>query len=119
MDIDCGKLSKKQRVKFDIELKILTGEYQAGDLVPSVRSLEKLYKIGRSTSQIILESMSQEGTLIMEQGIGFRVNGKAIRRLRKEHMERLMKMIEQVGIYAHLLEVDAVKVMNDIQVLNT
>jgi len=34
--LDKEELPKWQRIKYDIELKIITGEYEAGDRVPSV-----------------------------------------------------------------------------------
>lgn len=84
--LDKNELPKWQRVKYDIELKIITGEYKVGERVPSVRSLSNLYSIGTSTSQSILEKMAQEKTLIMEQGIGYKVNSRAVKRLKDEHL---------------------------------
>lgn len=112
---DGGDLQKKQWIKRDIELKIITGEYQAGERVPSVRSLAKLYHVGTSTSQTVLEKMSQEGTLIMEQGIGFKVNGKTIKRLRREHEKRLYGMIEQACAYARLLKIDPLEIFIEVK----
>ena len=63
--------TKGQLIQFDIELKIIMGAYKPGELVPSVRSLAKMYNIGTSTSQSILEKLSRESILVMEQGIGF------------------------------------------------
>lgn len=101
-----GELPKWQRVKHDIELKIITGEYKDGELVPSVRKLSQLYNIGTSTSRIILERLAFDGTLIMEQGIGYRVNGNAINDLREKHLERLYNAFEEACSYAKLMQVN-------------
>ena len=58
--LDKNELPKWQCVKYDIELKIITGEYKGGERVPSVHSLSNLYSIGTSTPQSILEKMAQE-----------------------------------------------------------
>lgn len=112
--MDKDDLPKWQRIKYDIELQIITGEYQSGEIVPSVRTLAKLYKVGTSTSHIILEKLADEGTLIMEQGVGFRVNGRAIKRLRVEHKKRLTSILKQACEYADTIHVDPVELVTDI-----
>lgn len=108
------QLPKWQRVKYEIELKIITGEYKAGERAPSVRSLSSLYDIGTSTSQSVLEKMAQEKTLIMEQGIGYKINGKAIKHLHAEHLKRLTNILEQACEYAGQIDADPVKIINEI-----
>lgn len=112
--LDKEELPKWQRVKYDIELKIITGEYRAGERVPSVRNLSSLYSIGTSTSQTILEKMAQEKTLIMEQGIGYKVNGRAVKRLKDEHIKRVTGILEQACECAETLQVDPVKLVKKI-----
>ena len=112
--LDKDELPKWQRVKYDIELKIVTGEYQAGERVPSVRNLSNLYSVGTSTSQTILEKMAQEKTLIMEQGIGYKVNGRAVKRLKDEHIKRVTGILKQACEYAETLQVDPVELVKSI-----
>lgn len=109
--LDKDDLPKWQKVKYDIELKILSGEYPAGEKVPSVRKLAELYNIGTSSSQKVLERLCQEGTIVMEVGIGYSVNGKCINQLRKEHKERLWKILEQACEYALTIGVDPVEII--------
>lgn len=108
-------LPKWQRIKYDIELKIIMGVYGDGDTVPSVRTLAREYNVGTSTSQIVLDKLSQEGTVIMEQGIGTKVNGKAVKRLKKEHEKRLYAILEQACDYAEKLGQDPVKLVEEIR----
>ena len=112
--LDKNELPKWQRVKYDIELKIITGEYRVGERVPSVRNLSSLYSIGTSTSQSILEKMAQEKTLIMEQGIGYKVNGRAVKRLKDEHLKRVIGIFEQDCEYAYTLQIDPIVVVREI-----
>lgn len=109
--LDKEELPKWQRIKYDIELKIITGEYEAGDKVPSVRVLAKMYDIGTSTSQTILERMSLDGTVIMEQGIGFKVDGRARKKLAAEHEERVREVLKQACEYCDKLNLDPVKIV--------
>lgn len=96
-------------------MKIITGEYRAGERVPSVRNLSNLYSVGTSTSQTILEKMAQEKTLIMEQGIGYKVNGMAVKRLKDEHIKRVIAILKQACEYAEPLQVDPVEIINEIR----
>lgn len=112
--LDKDELPKWQRVKYDIELKIITGEYQAGERVPSVRNLSILYSIGTSTSQTILEKMAQEKTLIMEQGVGYKVNGRAVKRLKDEHIKRVTGILQQACEYAQMLQIDPIELAREI-----
>ena len=109
--IDRDDLPKWLNVKYDIELKILSGEYPAEEKVPSVRKLAELYDIGTSSSQKVLERLCQEGTIVMEVGVGYRVNGKCINQLRKEHKDRLSKILEQACEYALVIGVDPIEIV--------
>lgn len=111
--LDKEELPKWQCIKCDLELKIITGEYEAGDRVPSVRSLAKLYKIGTSTAQIILEKMSQDKTLIMEQGIGFKVSAIAKRKLTTDHRERIRGEIKEICKYCNKLKLDPIEIAKE------
>lgn len=111
--MDKDDLPKWQRIKYDIEIKIITGEYQSGDIVPSVRTLAKIYKVGTSTSHVILEKLANEGTLILEQGVGFRVNGQAVEKLKAEHKKRLTDILRQACEYAHKLQIDPTKIIEE------
>ena len=111
--LDKNELPKWQCVKYDIELKIITGEYKGGERVPSVHSLSNLY-IGTSTPQSILEKMAQEKTLIMEQGIGYKVNSRAVKRLKDEHLKRITGIFEQACEYAYTLQIDPMMIVREI-----
>lgn len=108
------ELPKWKKIKCDLELKIIRGEYPAGEKVPSVRKVAEIYNVGTSTSQPILEKMAAENTLIMEQGIGYMVNEDSIERLEKEHLERLKNIFEEACEYAYALQVDPVEMVNEI-----
>jgi len=59
--------------------------------------------------------MAQEKTLIMEQGIGYKVNGMAVKRLKDEHIKRVIAILKQACEYAEPLQVDPVEIINEIR----
>ena len=104
--IENKNLTKGQQIQLDMELKIITGIYKPGERVPSVRSMAKMYNIGTSTSQSILENLSRENILVMEQGIGFKVNYKADRKLLAKHKKCVMETFRYAVDYARILEMN-------------
>lgn len=108
------ELPKWKKIKCDLELKIIRGEYPAGERAPSVRKVAEIYNVGTSTSQPILEKMAMENTLIMEQGIGYIVNENSVERLEKEHLEQLKEIFKEVCEYAYALQADPVEIVNEI-----
>jgi len=50
----------------------------------------------------------------MEQGIGYKVNGRAVKRLREEHLKRLTNILEQACEYAYKLQADPVEIVRNI-----
>lgn len=70
----------------------------------------KMHGIGTSTSQTILERMSLDGTIIMEQGIGFQVNGRA-RKLAKKHEKRVREPLKRACEYCDKLNLDPAEIV--------
>ena len=42
-------------VKNDIEVKVITGYYQAGERIPPIRKIAEVYGIGINTAQKVLD----------------------------------------------------------------
>ncbi len=59
-----------QQIANEIRARISNGELQAGDLVPSVRSLMREYSVAIATAQRALSSLRAEGYIKPERGIG-------------------------------------------------
>ena len=82
-----------QDVKADIELKILTGVYAAGERIPPIRKIAKDYNIGQTTAQKVLNVLYQEGIIEPKRGVGFFVKPYIREQLiaeRKQHLERMV-----------------------------
>lgn len=105
---------KLQQVKSDIELKIIMGEYQAGERVPSVRGMIEIYPIGVSTARLVLEKMCQEKTITLEQGIGYKVSSQAPKKLAKKYQEELYDIFSQACEDAVKVGINPVEMVQDI-----
>jgi GntR family transcriptional regulator len=59
-----------EQLKRIIREKIVTGEYQADDRLPSETELTQLYKVSRTTVRQALNDLVNEGILSRKQGVG-------------------------------------------------
>ena len=60
-----------QSVKNDLELKIIRGEYKAGERIPPVRKSAEIYNIGTSTATKTLSQLCEDGTIYQRRGVGY------------------------------------------------
>lgn len=93
-------------VKRNIETKIITGEYEAGDKIPTIVELVEQYHIGKTTAQKIINVLYEEGTIVKKVGIGCFVKPFTRERLLRQHEKELEKQIKDVISEAHLLGFD-------------
>ncbi|MDD3411429.1 MAG: GntR family transcriptional regulator [Eubacteriales bacterium] len=61
------------KVKDDLEKKIASGYYKAGDFIPSEQELETYYKVSRTTVRKAVTLLVSEGFLSIVRGCGTRV----------------------------------------------
>ncbi|MFC6152047.1 GntR family transcriptional regulator, partial [Mumia xiangluensis] len=59
-----------QQIANEIRTRIANGDLQAGDLVPSVRSLMRDYGVAIATAQKALSALRAEGYIKPERGVG-------------------------------------------------
>lgn len=72
-------------VKKDIEAKIITGEYEAGQKIPTIVELVEQYNIGKTTAQKIINALYDEGTIVKKVGIGCFVKPFVKEKLLEQH----------------------------------
>lgn len=60
----------------DVKKRILAGEYQPGDRLPTERSLAEYYKVSRIPVREALASLSREGLVETKRGSGTFITGK-------------------------------------------
>lgn len=101
-------------VKSDIELKIINGDFSAGDRVPPVRKVASNYEISVTTAAKVLENLYRDGTLYKKRGVGYFVEPYIKEKLCTEHKKNLEKILNYAFEYANLLGVDIMVIINQI-----
>ena len=103
-----------QSVKNDLELKIIRGEYKAGERIPPVRKIAEIYDIGTSTATKTLSQLCEDGTIYQRRGVGCFVKPHVREKLIEKHKRRLEKIILNAFDYADMIGVDPMLIINTI-----
>lgn len=103
-----------QSVKNDLELKIIRGEYKAGERIPPVRKTAEIYDIGTSTATKTLSQLCEDGTIYQRRGVGYFVKPYVREKLIAEHKRRLEKIILNAFDYADMIGADPMLIINTI-----
>ena len=104
-------------VKNDIELKIIKGEYAAGERVPTIREMAEIYTIGNTTAQKVLESLCEDGTVFKKRGVGFFVKPFVKEKLYGLHKKSVEMRLREVIEYAYILSISKSELINMIETL--
>ena len=89
-----------------VKLRIVSGEYQPGEQIPSVRELAESSGVNPNTMQKALAELEREGLLNVQRTVGRFVTGdeSLITRLKSEladtHIIRFMREMTALGINA-------------------
>ncbi len=78
-----------QQIATQFKEDILTGKYQQGEYLPSIRGLAKELKISVITTMKAYEQLEQEGLITAAQGKGYYVNAQDSEMLKEQHMRKL------------------------------
>jgi GntR family transcriptional regulator len=103
-----------QSVKNDLELKIIRGEYKAGERIPPVRKIAEIYDIGTSTATKTLSQLCEDGTIYQRRGVGCFVKPYVREKLIAKHKRQLEKIILNAFDYADMIGVDPMLIINTI-----
>lgn len=98
-------------VKSDIEIKIIAGVYAAGERIPSIVRIAKLYGIGNSTAKKVLESLCDDGTVVLQRGVGYFVKPYEKVRLLKVHEKELRRRFSEVIVYGRGMGLDDANIL--------
>lgn len=101
-------------VKNDLELKIIRGEYVAGERIPPVRKIAEIYGIGTSTATKTLAQLCKDGTIYQRRGVGYFVKPYVREKLITEHKMNLEKIIRNAFDYADMIDTDPMLIINKI-----
>lgn len=101
-------------VKNDLELKIIRGEYVAGERIPPVRKIAEIYGIGTSTATKTLAQLCKDGTIYQRRGVGYFVKPYVREKLIAEHKRNLEKIIRNAFDYADTIGINPMLIINRI-----
>jgi DNA-binding GntR family transcriptional regulator len=101
-------------VKNDLELKIIRGEYAAGERIPPVRKIAEIYEIGTSTATKTLAQLCKDGIIYQRRGVGYFVKPYVKEKLAAEHKKNLEKIIRNALEYADMIDTDPMIIINRI-----
>lgn len=95
-----------EQIKYQIRAQILSGELEAGTMLPSIRMLAKELKIGIITAKRAYDDLSEEGFLYSVQGKGVFVAEVKKDDLTAYKLEKIKDMFEEITKYAQEHGVD-------------
>lgn len=78
-----------QQIFDQLKEDILTGKYQDGEYLPSIRGLAQDLKISVITTMKAYEQLQSEGLVTAVQGKGYYVNAQNSEMLKEQHMRKV------------------------------
>ncbi|MBQ2576918.1 MAG: GntR family transcriptional regulator [Lachnospiraceae bacterium] len=78
-----------QQIADSFRQDILTGKFQEGEYLPSIRGLAKELKISVITTMKAYEQLQAEGLVTAVQGKGFYVNEQNREMLKEQHLRKV------------------------------
>ncbi len=84
------------QISSQIKSKILAGELQEGDALPSMRFLAKELRISVITTKRAYEELERDGFIVSVPGKGSYVAGKNLEFVREEHLRRIEEHMQEI-----------------------
>lgn len=91
-----------EQIARQIKAKIVGGELQPGEALPSMRLLAKDLRISVITTKRAYEELEREGFVISQTGRGSFVAPVGVELLREEQLRRVEAHLEEAAKAAHL-----------------
>lgn len=91
-----------EQIARQIKAKIVGGELQPGEALPSMRLLAKDLRISVITTKRAYEELEREGFIISQTGRGSFVAPVGVELLREEQLRRVESYLEEAVKAAHL-----------------
>lgn len=83
------------QISSQIKAKIISGELQEGDALPSMRLLAKELRISVITTKRAYEELERDGFLVSIPGKGSFAAGKNLEFIREEHLRRIEELLKE------------------------
>ena len=101
-----------QKIKVDIEDKIISGYYEAGSQLPSLRKLTEEYKVGQGSLLKAFSALTFEGVVESKRGVGYFVNAYVRDKLIMERKRTMEKRAKALVEEAKRIDVDLRPIIN-------
>ena len=98
---------------------ILTGKFDQGEYLPSIRRLAKDLKISVITTMKAYEELAEEGLVTAVQGKGFYVNAQDSEMLREQHLRKVEDSLLEAISAAEIAGMSDAELMHTLQTLLT
>lgn len=98
---------------------ILTGKFDQGEYLPSIRRLAKDLKISVITTMKAYEELAEEGLVTAVQGKGFYVNAQDSEMLREQHLRKVEDSLLEAISAAEIAGMSDTELMQTLQTLLT
>lgn len=99
MDIkisNAGGVPIYEQIVSQIKAKVISGELQEGDALPSMRLLAKELRISVITTKRAYEELEREGFIVSMTGKGSFVAGKDLEFVREEHLRQIEELMGRI-----------------------
>ena len=84
------------QISSQIKSKIISGELQEGDALPSMRFLAKELRISVITTKRAYEELERDGFIVSIPGKGSYVAGKNLEFVREEQLRRIEERMQEI-----------------------
>lgn len=108
MDIkisNAGGVPIYEQIVSQIKAKVISGELQEGDALPSMRLLAKELRISVITTKRAYEELEREGFIVSMTGKGSFVAGKDLEFVREEHLRQIEELMGRIVELASVCDI--------------
>lgn len=106
-----------QQIASQFEADILTGKYEQGEYLPSIRGLAKELKISVITTMKAYELLAEQGLVTAVQGKGFYVNAQDSEMLKEQHLRKVESALTEAIAAAKVAGMSEQELVDTLQTL--
>ncbi len=106
-----------QQIADSFKTDILTGKFQQGEYLPSIRKLAKDLRISVITTMKAYEILEAEGLVTAAQGKGYYVNAQNSEMLREQHLRKVEDALSEAINAAKIAQMTESELMETLKAL--
>ncbi len=106
-----------QQIADSFKTDILTGKFQQGEYLPSIRKLAKDLRISVITTMKAYEILEAEGLVTAAQGKGYYVNAQNSEMLREQHLRKVEDALTEAISAAKIAQMTETELIETLKTL--